>query len=462
MTRETSLDQRFAEAMGQLLGPHFPTDIGLAVSGGGDSMAMLYLAHNWTRVWGVRLWVCTVDHGLRPEAAGEAAMVARECAALGWPHATLKWTWDGQGNVMDRARQARLELIDRWCGEVRHVLMAHTEDDVAETFVMRLARGSGADGLAAMDATRRFSGIFPCPSLTSAEVSGVLPPSNPPGEGRALGPEGFTVVRPLLEVRRADLRHYLRVLQGPWVDDPTNDDPAYERSRVRLAGEALASLGLDAGTLAGAARRMARVSEALAVRALQVWREHGREEMATGDLRIARDGFAEVERETQMRVLSAALMHVSEAEYPPREAPLESLLDMLLAGGPGTLHGCEAVVEKEHIRIFREYAEVAECRAGVEEGALWDGRWMIRWQEAYDGCEVRALGHEGWVQAGEKPEGTPPYKAARSLPAVWDGMRLIACDGIGFGPQGAFSLAPGGRYWTMVDRLAQKLKANRR
>lgn len=453
MTRETSLDQRFAEAMGQLLGPHFPTDIGLAVSGGGDSMAMLYLAHNWTRVWGVRLWVCTVDHGLRVEAASEAAMVARECAALGWPHATIRWKWDGQGNVMDRARQARLAMFDEWRGAVRHVLLAHTEDDVAETFLMRLARGAGADGLAAMQARRKVR-FEAAPPSAAFLIEGERPP-------RAGGQRsaGYEVIRPLLGVSRADLRHYLRVLQGPWVDDPTNDDPAYERSRVRLARESLAALGLDTETLAGAARRMSRVSEALAVRALQVWREHGREEMATGDLRIARDGFAEVERETQMRVLSAALMHVSGAEYPPREAPLEALLDTLLAGGAGTLHGCEAVTEKETLRIFREYAEVAECRAGVEEGALWDGRWMIRWQEAYDGCEVRALGHEGWVQAGEKPEGTPPYKAARSLPAVWDGMRLIACDGIGFGPQGAFSLAPGGRYWTMVDRLAQKLKA---
>ena len=78
-----SLDRRFAEAMGQVLGPDFPTDIALAVSGGGDSMAMLTLAHNWTRTWGVRLWVVTVDHGLRDESAAEAELVAEECTVLG-------------------------------------------------------------------------------------------------------------------------------------------------------------------------------------------------------------------------------------------------------------------------------------------------------------------------------------------------------------------------------------------
>jgi tRNA(Ile)-lysidine synthase len=93
---------------------------------------------------GVGLWVVTVDHGLRPESAEEAAMVAAECAALGHPHATLRWRWDGQGNLQDAARRARLALIDRWRRGIEHVLMAHTPDDVAETFLMRLARDRGS------------------------------------------------------------------------------------------------------------------------------------------------------------------------------------------------------------------------------------------------------------------------------------------------------------------------------
>jgi tRNA(Ile)-lysidine synthase len=80
-------------------------------------MAMLALSHDWARHMGVGLWVVTVDHGLRPESAEEAAMVAAECAALGHPHATLRWRWDGQGNLQDAARRARLALIDRWRGD---------------------------------------------------------------------------------------------------------------------------------------------------------------------------------------------------------------------------------------------------------------------------------------------------------------------------------------------------------
>jgi tRNA(Ile)-lysidine synthase len=73
-------------------------------------------------------------------------MVAAECAALGHPHATLRWRWDGQGNLQDAARRARLALIDRWRRGIEHVLMGHTQDDVAETFLMRLARGRGSRG----------------------------------------------------------------------------------------------------------------------------------------------------------------------------------------------------------------------------------------------------------------------------------------------------------------------------
>ena len=157
MAVKESPEQRFADSMGALLRPDFPEEIALAVSGGGDSMAMLYLAHNWTRIYGLRLSVVTVNHGLRPEAAEEAAMVAAECAALGWPHATLRWNWDGRGNVQDAARNARLDLIDGWRGTIRFVLMAHTLDDLAETFFMRLARGSGVEGLSAMSARREVA-----------------------------------------------------------------------------------------------------------------------------------------------------------------------------------------------------------------------------------------------------------------------------------------------------------------
>ena len=436
--------------MGQLLGPDFPSDIGLAVSGGGDSMAMLYLAHNWTRVWGVRLWVVTVDHGFRPEAVQEAAMVANECRTLGWPHTTLRWRWDHKGNKMDAARRARLEMIDRWRGTLRHVLMAHTRDDLAETFVMRMARGSGVEGLSAMQAKRtlRHNGLK---SLTASEFEGALPQQWETilgGPGRA---GSFQVVRPCMTMERAELRHYLRTLKGPWVEDPSNEDPAYDRVRIRQALPMLADLGLDIATLADTAQRLARARDALRARAAQVWKEIGQERRmghpCAGDIQFDRAGFEGTERDTQLRLLAAALQFVATAEYRPRAAPLEALLDRLLGGGGGTLHGCEARMERDRLRVFREYKAVSEIAVPHGSYQLWDQRWRVfapEWRET-DGVEIRALGDNGWAQVPDKPDGSPPYHVARSLPALWQGQTLLACDALGFGSRVRTQLWPMGQ-----------------
>lgn len=394
-----TLDQRFADAMGEMLGPDFPTEIALAVSGGGDSMAMLSLAHNWTRVWGVTLKVVTIDHALRAESAAEAEMVARECATLGWSHDTLRWHWDGQGNLMDAARRARLDLIDGWRGTTRHVLMAHTRDDVAETFLLRLKRGSGVDGLSAM-----------------AKIRDV---------------EGMQVVRPCLEMSRAELRHYARVLKTPWVDDPSNDNPSYDRVKMRQLLHGLEEVGLGIDTLSSTAERLGRAQVALRARAHHVWCELG-SECESGDLLLDTDGFAKIERDTQLRVLAEGLGFVSGAEYRPRADALEALLDRVLSGGAGTLSGCEIRAERSKIRVYREYRAVEALTA--DAGDLWDGRWRLG-HDTLSEVTVRALGQAGWQQVKDKPDTAPPYHAARSLPALWRGDCLVACEAMGVGPK---------------------------
>lgn len=446
-----TLDQRFAEAMGQLLGPDFPSDIALAVSGGGDSMAMLTLAHNWARVWGLKLWVVTIDHGLRPESADEAAMVAAECAVLGHPHATLRWRWDGKGNLQDAARRARLELIGRWRGRIGHVLFAHTMDDVAETFLARLSRSAGVAGLSEMQAKRAVRSSGDPKPLGPEEIDGARPP-------RGDHDGGFRVIRPCLDMTRAELRHYLTTLKGQWVEDPSNEDPKYDRVRMRRLLPTLHEHGLGAATLANAARRMARAAEALRGRAAQVWEGIGTEGRGadgapTGELIFARDGFEATERETQMRLLSSALCYVSGHVYRPREAPLEGLLNCLLGGGGGTLHGCEARMERDALRVFREYAAVQDLCVPLKSGAVWDGRWRVFAPDfkglkstglKTTGLSLRPLGEDGWAQARGAGDNTPPFHAARALPSLWDGARLLACDAMGVGPGHTTRLAPMG------------------
>lgn len=423
----TPLAQRFADTMGQLLGPDFPSDLGLAVSGGGDSMAMLYLAHNWTRQYGVRLWVVTVDHGLRPESASEAAMVAEECATLGWPHATVRWQWDDRGNVQDAARRARLALIDSWRGNLRHVLFAHTQDDQAETVLMRLMRGSGVDGLAGMRAVREVTPHpVSIPALDSETVFGDLP-------DRGQVSPGFSLVRPCLEFQREELRHFAGVLKGRWVEDPTNDDRTYDRVRVRHLLGHLRQEGLTAEVLVETAHRMARARDGLQARLVDAVRQIS-VPAPLGQVRVERDGFARLDSETQLRLLTSALCYVASSEYRPRAVSSEGLLTQVLSGKGGTLHGADVIVERDHIRIAREAAAVEKGRCSL--GHLWDGQWLL-----YDDnralpqdAVVGALTEAGWAQIADRSNLSVPHRAALGLPAVWSDDVLIACPALGVGP----------------------------
>jgi len=386
-------------------------------------MAMLYLAHNWTKTYGVRLWIVTVDHGLRTESAAEARMVAEECAALGWPHATLRWQWDGRGNVQDAARRARLSLIDRWRGHVTHVLLAHTEDDQAETVLMRLARGSGVDGLAGMRPSRYVT-QSPLGTTDLSDFDGDIPPN-------AKKTDGFHVVRPCLGLSRCDLRHYASALKGTWVEDPTNEDRSFERVRIRHLLKLLGEEGITSSVLAGTARRMARAQHGLQARLCDVV-DRVCSDAPLGQVRIERDGFAALDAETQMRLLTSALRYVAAAEYRPRASASEALLARVLSGGSGTLHGAEVLVEADHLRVIREWAAVRDTEA--QPGEPWDGQWVLDQEMGASGNNVRALGTKGWQQIEHRSDMALPYRAALSSPALWRECHLIACPALGFGP----------------------------
>ncbi len=210
----------------------------IAVSGGPDSMALMTLAAEWRGRSGngaPSLHVATVDHGLRPEARGEAAAVALAAAALGLPHATLTWAGPKPTTgVQERARDMRYGLLAAHARHLgaSHILTAHHADDQAETIMLRLGRGSGISGLAGM---RRDSSLAP----------------------------GITLTRPLLAVPKNELIAFCHARALVFVEDPSNRDPAFARARLRGQTRTLDALGLDRAALLRLARRMARADEAL-------------------------------------------------------------------------------------------------------------------------------------------------------------------------------------------------------
>jgi tRNA(Ile)-lysidine synthase len=251
----------------------------LAVSGGPDSVALMLIAARWRDLLEAPppVYVATVDHRLRANAAREAALAADWAAELLLPHAVL--AWEGvkpKSRIQERAREARYELLFRYASTfgANYVLTAHHADDQAETILFRLLRGSGISGLAGMEKTSARHGMI-------------------------LG-------RPLLDYTKADLVAYCAAKAHPFIEDPSNDDPAYARTRLRRLACLLAAEGLDRAKLLRLGRRAARAEAALAERAhavraqLPARREAGR---FTADLSALQDEPEEI----LLRVLACEL-----------------------------------------------------------------------------------------------------------------------------------------------------------
>lgn len=394
----------------EVVGGHFlptpPGKIGVAVSGGSDSTALLTLLSEFAaEAGGSTLHVVTVDHGLRPEAADEARAVAALAAELGHSHDTLRWTgWDGQGNLQDAARRARYELIADWAQAegIEVVALGHTADDQAETVLMRLSRAAGADGLSGMRTRRHHHGVL--------------------------------FVRPMLTLRRCDLRALLTRKGRGWIEDPSNDDETYDRVRMRKAMELLVPLGLTVPALASVATNSAAIRDTLDWYAFTEARACVRIE--GGDVVIPLRELRQLRPEILRRILIAALHWLTGAEYPPRRRAMALLAEAVRHGTDMTLQGCHAKVAQGHLRLMREARSVEGLTAAP--GALWDGRWRLRppvGRNTPKDAEIRALGATGLAECpGWRDTGVPRVSLLAS-PAVWQGDTLLAAPAAGW-PEG--------------------------
>jgi tRNA(Ile)-lysidine synthase len=280
----------------------------LAISGGPDSTALMWLAARWrdTRANRPRLLAVTVDHGLRHESAREARAVKTIARTLDVPHRTLRWRDEKpKAGIPEAARAARYRLL---AGAARragasHIVTAHTRDDQAETVLMRLLRGSGLTGLAAMASVSRRDGVL--------------------------------LARPLLEVPKARLVATLRSAGIPFADDPTNRDPTFTRPRLRALLPALAAEGGDARTLATLAARLGRANAA--VELMTDGAERYLASLAAGGEPVPRpDGgetfearaFVALPAEIRLRLLMRVINRVG-TEGPVELGKAEALLDRL-------------------------------------------------------------------------------------------------------------------------------------
>jgi tRNA(Ile)-lysidine synthase len=365
------------------------TTLGVAVSGGGDSVALLHML----AARGDGLRAVTVDHGLRDESASEAAQVAALCQHLGVPHTVLKWEgWDRSGNLQDAARQARLRLISAWATEenITHIALGHTLDDQAETVLLRLARGSGVDGLSGMAAQR---------------VDGPL-----------------TWVRPLLHARRDELRTFLVEKDVEWIDDPSNDDPKYDRIKARQALAVLADLGITTDGLVATADRMqdARVALEAATLALA---DTCAEITDAGEVRLNMATFNAAPDDLRFRLLSATLQWISGTPYRPRFDSLRGVLTRIDETSGQTLHGCVIRSHSGNIIVRREVSKV-ERPCPID--AVWDHRWVVTEHGRDPAKTIAALGEDGLRECANWRDTGHAREVLLASPAIWNDGELVA------------------------------------
>ena len=299
---QSSTADRFRRDLDVLVSPE--SRIGIAVSGGPDSLALLLLA---TEARPNQIEAATVDHALRPESRAEAEMVAALCDRLGVPHAILSasWTEKPQTALQERSRAERYRLLNQWAKErgLGAIVTAHHLDDQAETFLMRLARGAGVKGLAGMRKTARVPG------------------------------GGLPLLRPLLGWHHSELERVCGEAGVSPASDPSNDDEQFERVRIRRA---LAGADwLDPVSVAGSADHLADAEAALEWAADQEWRR-----AVTESDRAIVYRPTDCPPEIRRRVVRRAILGLStEGESELRGREVSALLDALSGGNKSTLRG---------------------------------------------------------------------------------------------------------------------------
>ena len=400
-----------SEAEG-LLAPlaRFPR-LALAVSGGPDSLALMQVVARWrdTCKTGPELSVLTVDHGLRAGSREEAELVARIASEFGLRHAILTWVVGENwfASLQARARTARYDLMAGYCHahDIPALVTAHHLDDQAETFLMRLKRGSGLDGLAAIPEKGAWAGI--------------------------------TIFRPLLDVPKARLVATLNEAGLSFVSDPSNSDPRFERARMRERTDALSALGLTPEALALSARRLRRAREALDAAAQDFLARHSTMSEA-GYAAIDREALATAPREIALRALAQLIAAVGGGETPVQLAKLENLLAALEANPEKahTLGRCRLETFSGRLGLFREVRRrglpVARLHPG--ERMLWDNRFTIELgADEPEAITVKALGEPGLRALRDRSAliSSLPRLAGRTLPSCWRGEVLLGLPALG-------------------------------
>jgi tRNA(Ile)-lysidine synthase len=391
--------------------------LAVAVSGGPDSLALAILADSWARERGGEICALTVDHRLRPESGDEIRRLGAWLSARAIRHEILVWTGEKpRTGIQEAARFARYRLLGGWCRDhaCLHLLTGHHRDDQIETHLIRRRAHSGPDGLAGMSAIRELADC--------------------------------RLLRPLLGVARDRLVSFLEAEGQPFVSDPSNFDPAFERSRLRQGD------GASAGE-AGVSRLLGGIQAFGCRRAAH---EHVLNALLARYVSLHPAGFAlldpammsESSSELAERLVSAVTAAIGGASYPPRRERIARLREAL--GGAArrghTLGGCRFIRWRERVLVTRELARAAPpLRLRQGERMIWDRRFEVMTPQADRGPFT--IGYLGLAETQRLDRRLPQLRRAGLprllfpvIPAVWDEKGIAGVPHLRYGREGVADL----------------------
>lgn len=313
-----------------LLDIDFSSDknIAVAVSGGGDSLALALLLSGWVKDQDIQLHALTVDHGLRPESATEAKMVAKILKPFGITHKILKW--DGQKpktRIQEAAREARYSLMSNYCAKkkIKHLCVAHHAQDQIETILFRMAKGTGIDGL---------SGMHPAHILDN----------------------GLTILRPLLPVSHQELLETLKSQKIDWIEDPSNANDRYARVRIRNVINVLENEGLSAERISSLTKR---IHNSIRLIDYLIDKEYKnlKTNYNTERIEINISEFTSLPMEGRIRILKLIIADLNpEKQYPARLEDIERLAYKIDGAFKGsTLGKCLFRKKKDRLVVITEH-----------------------------------------------------------------------------------------------------------
>ena len=367
-------------------------ELGLAVSGGSDSLAMLYICSDWAQKNKVKLHCLTVDHKLRSESAKEAELVANHCSGLGINHEIVEWKHEENisGNLSDSARSARYKLIDKWRKELSFVLVGHTKNDQIETFFMNLKRGSGIEGLKGMPLSFKR-------------------------------PEGYFVLRPLIYSSRESLQQVLQEKNINWVSDPSNYNEDFERISQRKTWKILKSEGFSESRIELSVAHMRRAHDALKQMLPVHFKQIGKQELT--DLLWDYNAFIALPEEFKFRLISSAVMWNGNLHYRPRFKAVLDVSQNISEKRTAVLGGAIFYHHAGNIRITAELKSLRDIAVNCSIGSVWRNIWEVK-IEIKD-CHIAPIGNNGNNQLTKQQRSIMPYLSRIIQPGIFLKEKLL-------------------------------------